>query len=56
MNSTPTKTLGNTSAGVSRLDTYKHIVKVRAVIDRHLEFVFDNNVEGEEADTSEAYG
>jgi hypothetical protein len=56
MNSTPTKTLGNTSAGISRFNTYKHIVKVRTVFSQHLEMVFDGDMKGNEADDGEVYG
>ena len=50
INSTPTKTLGHTCAGISRLDTYKQIVKVRAVSDRHLGIVFDGDGSADEAE------
>jgi hypothetical protein len=60
INSTPTKTLGNTSAGISRFNTYKHIVKVRAVSNhQHLEIVFDGDMKADDADEAvdgEMYG
>lgn len=44
INSSPTPILENTCAGITRLDTYKHIVKVREVFEQHLSLV----LEGEE--------
>ncbi|KAM3075083.1 hypothetical protein ACMFMF_005764 [Clarireedia jacksonii] len=44
INSSPTSILENTCAGITRLDTYKHIVKVREVFEQHLSLV----LEGEE--------
>ena len=42
INSTPTQTLANTCAGIARLDTYKHVVKIREVSNTHLALVFNN--------------
>ena len=42
INSQPSEKLNNTCAGVSRLDTYKHVIKVREVSDRRVGFVFDD--------------
>lgn len=43
INSHPTENLNNTCAGVSRLDTYKHIIKVREVSNSRIGFVFDDD-------------
>jgi hypothetical protein len=44
INSSPTPILENTCAGITRLDSYKHVVKVREVFEQHLSLV----LEGEE--------
>ncbi|KAH8804680.1 hypothetical protein F5884DRAFT_754277 [Xylogone sp. PMI_703] len=56
INSTPTKILGNTSAGISRFDTYKHIIKIRVVSNLHLELVFDGDGSADEVEDGELYG
>lgn len=43
INSPPTETSESTCAGISRLDTYKHIVKVGEISETQLGFVFDDN-------------
>ncbi|TGO32434.1 hypothetical protein BHYA_0318g00090 [Botrytis hyacinthi] len=39
INSCPTPILENTCVGIARLDTYKHIVKVREALEQHLGLV-----------------
>jgi hypothetical protein len=56
INSTPTRSLGSIGAGISRFDTYKHIVKVRVVSGQHLGIVFDGDTSAEEAEDGEIYG
>lgn len=43
INSPPTPTLNNTCAGIDSMDTYKHMVKIREVEDRHLALVLDDD-------------
>lgn len=43
INSPSSEILENTSAGISRLDTYRHVVKVRETSDTQLGFVLDDD-------------
>lgn len=43
INSSPSNSLNNTSAGIERFDTYKHVVKVREVPGEHLAIVVDDD-------------
>ena len=43
MSSPPSKILENTSAGISRLNTYKHVVKAREVSDTQLVFILNDD-------------
>lgn len=52
----PNQNPGHTCAGISRFDTYKHIVKVRAVSEQHLGMVFDGDICADEAEDGEVYG
>ena len=56
INSSQTRTLENTCAGIARLDTYKHVVKVREHFDTHLELVFDDNGTLEAPKDGKKYG
>jgi hypothetical protein len=56
VNSTPTTILSNTSAGISRFDTYKNVVKVRVVTEHHLGIVFDGDMSADEVEEGERYG
>jgi hypothetical protein len=56
INSSQTRTLGNTCAGIARLDTYKHVVKVREHFDTHLELVFDDEGTLETPKDGKEYG
>lgn len=46
INSAPSQTLANTSAGIERFDTYKHIVKVGEVDGEYLALVVENDDKG----------
>ncbi|KAL9621566.1 MAG: hypothetical protein Q9160_003958 [Pyrenula sp. 1 TL-2023] len=56
INSSRTRALANTCAGIARLDTYRQIVKVREHLDTHLELVFDDNGTLEAPKNGKEYG
>ncbi|KAH8667652.1 hypothetical protein BGZ60DRAFT_409696 [Tricladium varicosporioides] len=57
INSEPTKILRNASAGIERFDTYKHLVRLRAIDNDFLNLILDSDEDenGEQVEDGELY-